>query len=40
MQKLRVKLGDTEFELKKLEEDFAQFKLNSRVDKEKEVKKW
>lgn len=31
MQKLKVKLGDTEFELKKLEEDFAQYKLNSRL---------
>lgn len=40
LQKMKIRLGDTEFELKKLEEDFAQFKLSSRQEKEKQVKKW
>lgn len=35
LQKMKIRLGDTEFELKKLEEDFAQFKLSSRQEKEK-----
>lgn len=40
VKKLKMKLGDSEFELKKLEEDFAQYKLISRQEKEKELKKW
>jgi hypothetical protein len=33
IQKLKIKLGDTQFELKKIEEDFAQYKLKSRIEK-------
>lgn len=40
VQKMRIRLGDTEFQLKKLQEDFAQYKLNSRLEKEKEIKRW
>ena len=40
VKKLKVKLGDTEFELKKIEEDFAQFKHQARIEREKEIRKW
>ena len=39
-KKLRVKLSDIEFELKKTEEDFASFKRNTRLQREKETRKW
>ena len=39
-KKLRVKLSDIEFELKKTEEDFASFKRNTRLERQKETKKW
>ena len=35
-----MKLSDIEFELKKTEEDFASFKRNSRLEREKETRKW
>ena len=37
---LKIKLSDTEFELKKLEEDFAQYKRSVKAEKEKEQKKF
>lgn len=39
-KKLKVKISDVEFELKKMEEDFAQFRRNTKIEREKEVKKW
>ena len=34
-KKLKIRLSDIEFELKKTEEDFASFKRNSRLEREK-----
>jgi hypothetical protein len=39
-KKLKIQLADSLFELKKIEEDFAEFKRNSKVEHEKEVKKY
>ncbi len=38
-KKLRVQLSECEFELKKVEEDFAEFKRQVKLEKEKESKK-
>ena len=34
VKNLKVKLSDTEFELKKIEEDFAQYKRNVKMEKD------
>ena len=39
MKKLKIQLSDIEFEYKKLEQDFAVFKRNSKTDKQKQAKK-
>jgi len=36
---LKVKLADYEFEIKKVEEDFAEFKLLAKIEKDKCTKK-
>ena len=35
-----MKINDYQFELKKTEEDFAEFKVLSRLEKDKEVRKF
>lgn len=40
VKELRIKLSDIEFERKKIEEDFAQFKHKAKQQKQRQVKKW
>ena len=35
-----MKLNDVEFEKKKIEEDFAQYKHKFKMEKEKEIRRW
>lgn len=39
VQQLKVKLADYEFQLKKMGEDFAEFQLLAKMDKDKSIKK-
>ena len=38
-KKVKIELADMQFEYKKLEEDFAEFKRNAKTEKEREQKK-
>ena len=39
IRKLKVKINDYEFEMKKMEEDYADFKVKSKIERERETRR-